>query len=49
MPADRLFILDDAKAAVEVLEKIIEPSDVILVKGSRGAHLDMIVAELGQD
>ena len=49
MPADRLFIVDDANAAVEVLEKTIEASDVILIKGSRGAHLDMIVAELGQD
>ncbi len=49
MPADRLFMVDDAKAAVEVLKEIIEASDIILVKGSRGAHLDSIVAELGQD
>ena len=35
--------------AVNILENIIEPADVVLIKGSRGARLDQIVSQLGQD
>jgi UDP-N-acetylmuramoyl-tripeptide--D-alanyl-D-alanine ligase len=49
LPANRVFITEDTAEAVTVLEDIIETADVILVKGSRGARLDQIVAQLGQD
>jgi UDP-N-acetylmuramoyl-tripeptide--D-alanyl-D-alanine ligase len=49
LPANRVFITEDTAQAVTVLEDIIETADVILVKGSRGARLDQIVAQLGQD
>lgn len=48
MPADRVFMLADAGDAVTVLEEIIEPQDMILVKGSRGVQMDRIVSELGE-
>ncbi|MFZ0545397.1 MAG: UDP-N-acetylmuramoyl-tripeptide--D-alanyl-D-alanine ligase [Candidatus Promineifilaceae bacterium] len=49
LAADQVFLAEDTAEAVTILEKIIEPSDVILIKGSRGARLDRIVASLGQD
>ncbi len=49
LPANRVFIADDVDEATDVLENIIETADVILVKGSRGARLDKIVFQLGQD
>jgi UDP-N-acetylmuramoyl-tripeptide--D-alanyl-D-alanine ligase len=48
MPEDKVFITSTAKEAVPILEEIIEPSDVILVKASRGVGLDYIVSVLGQ-
>ena len=48
MPADRVFVADDSAEAVTALEKIVEPADVILVKGSRGVHMDQIVSALGE-
>jgi UDP-N-acetylmuramoyl-tripeptide--D-alanyl-D-alanine ligase len=49
LSANRVFIAEDTAEAVSVLERIIEPADVILVKGSRGARLDYIVTKLGRD
>ena len=49
MPADRVFMVDDAEAAAPLLETIIEDGDVILVKGSLGMRLDRIVTALGRD
>jgi UDP-N-acetylmuramoyl-tripeptide--D-alanyl-D-alanine ligase len=48
MPADRVFIADDSIEAITILENIVEPADVILVKGSRGVHLDQIVNTMGE-
>lgn len=48
MSRDRVFLVPDALEAVSVLDEIIEPGDVILVKGSHGAGLDLIVSALGQ-
>lgn len=48
MPSDDVFITADADSATDILEQVIEPADVILVKGSRGARLDEVVAVLGQ-
>lgn len=49
LPANRVFIAADTAEASDILEEIIEPADVVLVKGSRGARLDHIVTRLGQD
>jgi UDP-N-acetylmuramoyl-tripeptide--D-alanyl-D-alanine ligase len=49
MPADRVFIVADTDAATAVLAQIIQPEDIILVKGSRSARLDRVVAALSQD
>jgi UDP-N-acetylmuramoyl-tripeptide--D-alanyl-D-alanine ligase len=49
MAPDLVFFAADSDAAVAVLNEIVEPADVILVKGSRGAKLDHIVMALGQD
>lgn len=48
MPAEKVFIMSDADAAVPELERIIEPDDFILVKGSRGVNMDRIVNALGR-
>jgi UDP-N-acetylmuramoyl-tripeptide--D-alanyl-D-alanine ligase len=48
MPADHVFITEDAEEAAFVLKGIIQSNDVILVKGSRGIRLDKVVADLGQ-
>ena len=48
MPADRVFIAEDSVEAVSILETIVEPADVILVKGSRGVHMDQIVFAMGE-
>jgi UDP-N-acetylmuramoyl-tripeptide--D-alanyl-D-alanine ligase len=49
MPADRVFMMEDAVMAVPLLEEVIQEKDVILIKGSLGMHMDRIVAALGRD
>jgi len=48
MPAEQIFIAGDSLEAVAILEDIIEPADIILVKGSRGVHMDQIVSSMGE-
>jgi len=48
MAADHVFLAKDAAEAVELLEDIIQSDDVVLVKGSRGVHLDRVVTALGR-
>ena len=48
MPSEHVYLLDTAEEAVDTLNQVVEQGDVILVKGSHGAHLDTIVAELGR-
>ncbi|MCX8068851.1 MAG: UDP-N-acetylmuramoyl-tripeptide--D-alanyl-D-alanine ligase [Anaerolineae bacterium] len=48
MPADRVYILDDNQAAIRVLETLVQPGDVILVKGSRAMRMEEIVNALSQ-
>jgi len=45
---DRVHMVDDAPAAVPVLEELIQPGDVILIKGSLGMRMDRIVTALGR-
>ncbi len=49
MPAEHVHVIADADAAVPMLEEIIESGDFVLVKGSRGVHMDRIVSALGRD
>ncbi|MFQ5398130.1 MAG: UDP-N-acetylmuramoyl-tripeptide--D-alanyl-D-alanine ligase [Anaerolineae bacterium] len=49
MAADQVFIVDDAATAVPILEDLISPDDMVLIKGSLGMRMDRIVAALGQD
>lgn len=48
MPEDKVFTTLEVKEAVSILQQLIEPLDVILVKASRGVGLDYIVSVLGQ-
>jgi UDP-N-acetylmuramoyl-tripeptide--D-alanyl-D-alanine ligase len=47
MPEKSVYMLDNTSEAVDVLRRIIQPDDVVLVKGSHGARLDRIVDEIG--
>lgn len=49
MPPDRVFMIEDVNSAVPVLEQLIHPRDVILVKGSLGMRMDRIVAALSKE
>ena len=48
MPAERVRACTSNEEAIEYLKTAIEPGDMILVKGSRGLHMEDIVAALGQ-
>jgi len=48
MPAERVRACATNDEAVEYLMGVIEPGDIILVKGSRGLHMEDIVAALGR-
>lgn len=46
LPKSGLASVPDSKAAVEYLRGRIGAGDVVLIKGSRGIHMDQIVSEL---
>jgi UDP-N-acetylmuramyl pentapeptide synthase len=46
MDAGRLHRFTDSTAAAEAMPSLIEPGDLILVKGSRGTRTDRIVDRL---
>ncbi len=48
VPTDHVHLVDDALAAVPILEETIRAGDVILVKGSLGMRMDRIVTGLGR-
>ncbi len=48
MSTDRVHILEDNQAAVRLLEGLVQPGDVILIKGSRAMRMEEIVNALSQ-
>jgi UDP-N-acetylmuramoyl-tripeptide--D-alanyl-D-alanine ligase len=46
LPPERVIELDDSGQALALLRGVIAPGDVVLLKGSRGVHLDVIVPAL---
>ncbi len=48
LPAERLCICASNAEAIEYLKGAVRPGDIVLVKGSRGLHMEDIVAALGQ-
>jgi UDP-N-acetylmuramoyl-tripeptide--D-alanyl-D-alanine ligase len=48
LPASQVQMVEDAPAAVPLLESLIRPGDVILIKGSLGMRMDRIVTALGR-
>ncbi|MDQ3937745.1 MAG: UDP-N-acetylmuramoyl-tripeptide--D-alanyl-D-alanine ligase, partial [Chloroflexota bacterium] len=46
LPASEIRCADDRDAALDVLLAELRPGDVVLVKGSRGAALDLLVEQL---
>jgi UDP-N-acetylmuramoyl-tripeptide--D-alanyl-D-alanine ligase len=43
LAADRVRFFPSAEAAAEILAELVRPGDVVLVKGSRGVHLEKVV------
>jgi len=48
MPAERIHSVDSNHDAIELLSGILQPGDYVLIKGSRGAAMEGIVAALQQ-
>ncbi len=48
LPADRVRLCASNAEAIDYLKTVIQPGDMILVKGSRGLRMEEIVAALGQ-
>jgi UDP-N-acetylmuramoyl-tripeptide--D-alanyl-D-alanine ligase len=46
MPAAAVHIVADRAAATDLLLRVLQPGDVILLKGSRGAALDLLLGPL---
>jgi UDP-N-acetylmuramoyl-tripeptide--D-alanyl-D-alanine ligase len=49
LPADRVHRVEDRDAALAAVRRIVRDGDIVLVKASRGAALDLLVAELRAD
>ncbi|HET91722.1 MAG TPA: UDP-N-acetylmuramoyl-tripeptide--D-alanyl-D-alanine ligase [Chloroflexi bacterium] len=49
MPAERVHIVAENRAVIELLEGMVTGNDVILVKGSRGLRMEEIVFALSRD
>lgn len=48
LSSDRIFFAEDNARAIEILRRVMQSGDMILVKGSRGAKMEEIVAALTQ-
>jgi UDP-N-acetylmuramoyl-tripeptide--D-alanyl-D-alanine ligase len=43
---ERIILVDDNEQAVEAAKELLGPGDVMLIKGSRGLHLEAVVLAL---
>jgi UDP-N-acetylmuramoyl-tripeptide--D-alanyl-D-alanine ligase len=48
MPRDRVQMCETNEEAITYLDRMIQPDDTILVKGSRGLHMEDIVSVFAQ-
>jgi len=48
MPPERVHLLEDNEAAIQLLESMVGEGDVVLVKGSRAMRMEEIVNALGR-
>jgi UDP-N-acetylmuramoyl-tripeptide--D-alanyl-D-alanine ligase len=48
MAPEDVAILETNEEAIQVLRAMVQPGDIILVKGSRGMRMEQIVAALGE-
>ncbi len=48
MDKQDVFLAKDNQEAIHFLKTLVSPGDLILVKGSRGMHMEEIVAQLGE-
>jgi UDP-N-acetylmuramoyl-tripeptide--D-alanyl-D-alanine ligase len=46
LPGESITLLENSEQVVDFLQPRLSSRDVVLVKGSRGMHMDRIVAEL---
>ena len=46
LATEAVHVAEDAGGASDLLQRLLEPGDVVLVKGSRGVGLDRTVASL---
>jgi UDP-N-acetylmuramyl pentapeptide synthase len=46
VPADRVRHFDDSRQAAAAVAGLVGDGDVVLVKGSRGTHMDVIADRL---
>ena len=49
LPADRIFKVRDNEQAIEAARETLSPGDIMLIKGSRGLHLEEVVEALSLD
>ncbi|MDF1514520.1 MAG: UDP-N-acetylmuramoyl-tripeptide--D-alanyl-D-alanine ligase [Anaerolineae bacterium] len=49
LPQEQIYLAEDSAAAVEVLKDILQPKDVVLVKGSRGVKMENIITAVTKE
>jgi UDP-N-acetylmuramoyl-tripeptide--D-alanyl-D-alanine ligase len=48
MEESDVFFAADNQQAVDLLSDLLEPGDLVLIKGSRALHMEEIVAQVGE-
>ena len=46
IPEDRVHTCEDLDSSIEIVRNCIAPGDAVLVKASRGKHLDQVVVRI---